>query len=178
LVLQLDHKNGDGTDNRLENLEFLCPNCHSQTKTYGGKNANRFSRKPSKEQIDKAFAIRESNKNFLNATALIAKNLGKELFLLASKNKTSLGKLSRETGHTVQTIKKCFKHFNIPYTDYRLEVNKTTHLTCDYFYGKFAQGSSFSSMSKEIGCSDVALKKKAKALGVDLFLCRFTHNKN
>lgn len=38
LTLQLEHKNGNNTDNRIENLEYLCPNCHSQTKTYGSKN--------------------------------------------------------------------------------------------------------------------------------------------
>jgi hypothetical protein len=38
LVLQIDHKNGDGLDNRLENLRFLCPNCHSQTENFGIKN--------------------------------------------------------------------------------------------------------------------------------------------
>ena len=37
LVLQLDHINCINNDNRLENLRFLCPNCHSQTKTYSGK---------------------------------------------------------------------------------------------------------------------------------------------
>ena len=38
LSLELDHINGINNDNRLENLRFLCPNCHSQTITYGSKN--------------------------------------------------------------------------------------------------------------------------------------------
>lgn len=35
LRLHVEHKNGDFKDCRLDNLEFLCPNCHSQTPTYG-----------------------------------------------------------------------------------------------------------------------------------------------
>lgn len=38
LSLELDHINGINNDNRLENLRFLCPNCHSQTSTFGSKN--------------------------------------------------------------------------------------------------------------------------------------------
>jgi 5-methylcytosine-specific restriction endonuclease McrA len=38
LSLELHHVNGDGHDNRLENLQILCPNCHSQTDTWGGRN--------------------------------------------------------------------------------------------------------------------------------------------
>jgi 5-methylcytosine-specific restriction endonuclease McrA len=38
LSLHLDHINGVNGDNRIENLRFLCPNCHSLTETYTGKN--------------------------------------------------------------------------------------------------------------------------------------------
>lgn len=38
LCLQIDHINGVSNDNRIENIRFLCPNCHSQTDTWGSKN--------------------------------------------------------------------------------------------------------------------------------------------
>lgn len=41
LNLQLHHKDGDRTNNELTNLTFLCPNCHSQTENYCGKNTER-----------------------------------------------------------------------------------------------------------------------------------------
>ena len=37
IPLELDHINGDPTDNRIENLRILCPNCHALTATYRGK---------------------------------------------------------------------------------------------------------------------------------------------
>jgi DNA-binding CsgD family transcriptional regulator len=39
LTLALHHRNGIRDDNRLENLSLLCPNCHSQTDTFSGRNA-------------------------------------------------------------------------------------------------------------------------------------------
>jgi 5-methylcytosine-specific restriction endonuclease McrA len=47
LNMQFHHINGDGMDNRLENLELLCANCHSQTETYGGRNGHRRGRSTS-----------------------------------------------------------------------------------------------------------------------------------
>ena len=38
ITLQLDHINGINSDHRLENVRMLCPNCHSQTDSYCGRN--------------------------------------------------------------------------------------------------------------------------------------------
>lgn len=37
ITLQVDHINGINNDNRMKNLRLLCPNCHSQTSTWGNK---------------------------------------------------------------------------------------------------------------------------------------------
>lgn len=48
LTLDLDHINGNWQDDRIENLRFLCPNCHSQTETWKGSKTKGLA-KPRKE---------------------------------------------------------------------------------------------------------------------------------
>ena len=38
ITLQVDHKDGNAGDNSLNNLRLICPNCHSQSNTFSGRN--------------------------------------------------------------------------------------------------------------------------------------------
>ena len=44
LTLHVDHINGDFHDNRLNNLRFLCPNCHAQTRNFAGRGKGSYRR--------------------------------------------------------------------------------------------------------------------------------------
>lgn len=41
IPLELEHRDGNPTNNQLSNLELLCPNCHAQTPTYRSRNRKR-----------------------------------------------------------------------------------------------------------------------------------------
>jgi HNH endonuclease len=51
LGMILDHANGNNSDNRPQNLRFLCPNCDSQLDTRGGRNRGKV------EKSEGGFAI-------------------------------------------------------------------------------------------------------------------------
>ena len=38
ISLEIDHIDGDCTNNEVSNLRYLCPNCHALTETYRGRN--------------------------------------------------------------------------------------------------------------------------------------------
>ncbi len=52
ITLELHHKNGNHFDNRIENLQILCPNCHSQTDTFRTRN------KPKQQQVTKPYNVK------------------------------------------------------------------------------------------------------------------------
>lgn len=63
-TVELHHINGNPTDNRLENLQILCPNCHAKTNNYRGKNISCRTHTPAKDTIltDEQVLERENNK--------------------------------------------------------------------------------------------------------------------
>ena len=48
LVLEVDHIDGNSSNNAPSNFRFICPNCHSQTSTYKGANRGKGRPKTTK----------------------------------------------------------------------------------------------------------------------------------
>lgn len=105
LSLQLEHLNGISNDNRIENLRFLCPNCHSQTETYAGKKL----KKPKKICPDC------KTKNILYTST---KCVG-----CTAKNK---GNITRKFNLTKKEIKKLLTQYNMYQISKMYNVSFTT----------------------------------------------------
>jgi len=73
IVLDLDHINGNNRDNRLTNLRYLCPNCHSQTDTYKGRNKNSGKLKVTDQELLTAYVKCSNIRQALIEVGLAAK---------------------------------------------------------------------------------------------------------
>ena len=81
LVMHLDHINGKSDDHRFENLRILCPNCHSQTETYAGKNKTNEHRlsiaKKKQDRLNKIEANKKNKKDKLDQRIELIKTIPK-----------------------------------------------------------------------------------------------------
>ena len=102
LVLQLEHKNGNNRDHRLENLEFLCPNCHSITITWGNK-----KRQNAKTTLPKLIEKKVKNSH---KTTITYPPLEELIILVKEKGYSATG---REIGCSDNAIRKHLKKQNI-----------------------------------------------------------------
>lgn len=120
LTLQLHHKDGDRRNNEPENLEFLCPNCHTQTDNFAGK--NQYKDKKIKKSRKRSFKRKlKKKKEFL-----ISRKTGEQLKpnvlkRLLEKENGNFTKVAKELGYTDNAIKKwCVKYGMSKYSkDYR-----------------------------------------------------------
>lgn len=96
ITLQLHHVDGDNTNNRIDNLQILCPNCHSQTQTFRAK-------KPLTEE-----SILEACKE--------AKSISEAIKTLKRY----------PSGALYERIESVIKKFNLPLTKYCYPSNRTS----------------------------------------------------
>ena len=52
LTLQMNHKDGNSDNNKPRNCELICPNCHTQTETFGSKGTGNRYRKMAKRNVN------------------------------------------------------------------------------------------------------------------------------
>ena len=110
ISLQIHHINGVHNDNRLENIQILCPNCHSQTDTYSGKNSNR-------ENNTKYLKKEKNNENSTKYCAV--KNFeeshpSKETLLNDFKELGSFRKVGEKYGVSDNGIRRWCEHYGLP----------------------------------------------------------------
>ena len=135
IKLELHHINGVNTDNRLENLQILCPNCHAYTDNYGGKNQ--------KNNIKKKNTSDKKNKTKIDIVLLQK---------LLDENK-DLKTISNVLNKSPRTIKKYIKK-------YALKVQEKNSFDLNEMISLMKKHKSYSKVGKLIGVSDNAIKKR------------------
>lgn len=133
ITLQLDHINGINNDNRLENLRFLCPNCHSQTENFAGR-ANKL---PDNFCIDCSTKIMRLSKRCQSCATKFQYENGRKKFdwpsidillEMLSKFDNNYSALARHLGVSDNGIRKRFRKFSIPYPKKRKLGRKESNL--------------------------------------------------
>lgn len=160
MSLQLDHINGDNKDNRLENLRFLCPNCHCVTPTWGNK---RSYKKVQYEKLDthKLFALFEEVKDIFLSVTINNLNTGGEILRYFD-----IG----ETSHSYNALKKILdvnkSHPNV--INFQQKQIKNFDLYSIAELVEKLQTNSFVKVAKELNCSDNGLRNHLKKNGIDV----------
>lgn len=184
LVLELHHINGNHYDNRLENLQILCPNCHSQTDNFRNKNSTKAV-KPKKRVLyirkcdycgkefrsnkkNKRFCCREHYNEFLRNKQI---SVTKEMLEKEIINCTSISELANKLKTTRPTIRKYLQDYDLYETFKEKYATNTIHskeiIQYDLNMQKIKEWGSITDASETLGITtiDKCLSFKRKTAG-------------
>lgn len=94
IPLELHHINGDNTDNRIENLQILCPNCHAFTDNYRGRRKRKQTKKLEKKEEKEI--------------------LSKEQLIEDFKEYGTFSSLAKKYNINTKTVRTLFEKHNLP----------------------------------------------------------------
>lgn len=112
IPLELEHINGNHFDHRLENLTFLCPNCHAFTATYKGRNLNNRGKKGQipediAQESGKKENISEDIIRVIDATTTDGNTFNVDLDVVASTTLDIINKQSEDKNSKQKQINTC-----------------------------------------------------------------------
>jgi len=149
IPIELHHINGNCRDNRLENLQILCPNCHTLTDNYGSKNIKMKRVQPlkkilkPKEYVDKF----ELCSWFENCDSFLCVSLEKNIPTRTLRSWVDKEGIKDEVNSLI-------------------EKNKKNQNELDDLIESLKKGKSFLGASKILNISDNGVKKRCKKYGL------------
>ena len=140
ITLQVHHINGVHNDNRLANLQILCPNCHTQTDNYSNKGNRRKAKEIDKEKLQTTID-----------------NI-KKIKIIQEQQKPSY----------CQYCGKKIIGNGTKFCSYRCAKNasKKFEISPDQLIKDFQEIKTYTGVGKKYGVSDNAVKKRCKRLGI------------
>lgn len=152
LRLQVHHINGDHYDNRIENLQLLCPNCHTQTDTYARHNTIESKGFKITNRVNEILNNAESSfepKDVETIKMQIAVGMPKEKKYCHICGKEILGDGEKYCSH--ECAEKASRKFEV---------------TPEQLIEDFKEIKSFVGVGRKYGVTDNAIKRRSKKLGI------------
>lgn len=167
IALHLHHIDGDRNNNKLENLQILCPNCHSQTHNYAGKSSGVSNyNKVTDDQILRELKVDHSTIiGVLRRLGLCTKgNYGNRVKRVASENNISIQSINmRGIVNTCSVCGKPITKDNVSglCVDHYNEQRSTKRPPRDILLSEL-NSCSYVAVGKKYGVSDNAVRKWVK----------------
>ncbi len=172
IVLHTDHIDGNLLDNTFGNLRLICPNCHSQTDTYSGRNA-KINRRPeiTDSDVRDACAWIEERGGTPSASMILSV-MGRRSFTPVEK--TNIVDICKNMGISLRTRsnplsdkrRKLDMIKDIDSRIYNLNRSRNKIVWDDEWLSEALKTRSLLDISRELGVSDVAVKKHCKSKGI------------